>query len=193
MSMTERQNEIIMVSLSLIAERGIQGLTIKNIASALQITEPAIYRHFSGKYAILDAVMDLFESDSRAVFEKLKAPSRSPLEKIETFMMDRCRRMQENPSLARVMFAEELFLNDQRLASKMMRMMHSHKEQIQHLIEEGQQIGEIRSDVTPASMFRLIFGPLRLLIRQWGISGGNFDLSSEGLILWQDLRKLLRK
>ena len=50
---TDRQKEIISVSLDLISEKGIQGLTIKNLAQRIGITEPAIYRHYENKIHIL--------------------------------------------------------------------------------------------------------------------------------------------
>ncbi len=42
--LTKRQKEIIQVSIELISEKSIQGLTIKNLAEKLSITEGAIYR-----------------------------------------------------------------------------------------------------------------------------------------------------
>ena len=43
---TERQQEIIDVALKLINNRGIQGLTMKNLSREIGVSEPAIYRHF---------------------------------------------------------------------------------------------------------------------------------------------------
>ena len=108
-------------------------------------------------------------------------------------MLDRYRRVKERPYLAKVMFSGELFLFDERLSGKMLAMMHRHKTRISALIEDGQARGEIRNDVSPRSLCRMVFGSLRLLIYQWGMSGYRFDLPAEGLELWQDLRKMLRK
>ncbi|MCK5088225.1 MAG: helix-turn-helix transcriptional regulator, partial [Melioribacteraceae bacterium] len=47
--MTKRQAEIIDESIKLIADKGIQGLTIKNLSKAIGVSEPAIYRHFENK------------------------------------------------------------------------------------------------------------------------------------------------
>ena len=58
MQLTVRQQEIIDAALALIAEQGIQNLTIKNIAAALKITEPAIYRHFDSKHEIQAPIYD---------------------------------------------------------------------------------------------------------------------------------------
>ena len=53
---TERQQEIINVALKLINEKGIQGLTMKNLSKEIGISEPAIYRHFENKIEILLAI-----------------------------------------------------------------------------------------------------------------------------------------
>ncbi len=67
---TERQIEIINVALELISEKGIQGLTIKNLAKKIGITEPAIYRHYDSKTDILIAVLDLFKQNTELLYEK---------------------------------------------------------------------------------------------------------------------------
>ncbi|MPN45130.1 hypothetical protein SDC9_192697 [bioreactor metagenome] len=40
-------------------------------------------------------------------------------------------------------------------------------------------------------MFRIIFGPVRLLIKQWALSRGGFDLREKGEHLLDALRILL--
>jgi len=59
---TERQEQIIEKSISLIAQKGIQGFTIKNLSKAIGFSEPAaIYRHFKSKTSILLAILDNFK------------------------------------------------------------------------------------------------------------------------------------
>ena len=146
MQLTVRQQEIIDAALALIAEQGIQNLTIKNIAAALKITEPAIYRHFDSKFAILDALLDSFDHGSVSVLADSAANQRSPLERIEAFVLDRYRRVKERPYLSKVMFSGELFLFDERLSGKMLAMMHRHKTRISALIEEGQAEKYVRAE-----------------------------------------------
>lgn len=42
--------------------------------------------------------------------------------------------------------------------------------------QEAVEDGAIRADIPKDTLFRLILGPLRLLIKQWGLSDGSFDL-----------------
>ena len=65
---SDRQQEIINISLELIAERGIQGLTIKNLAKKIGFTESAVYRHFENKIQILVTLLDLLKENTSSIF-----------------------------------------------------------------------------------------------------------------------------
>ena len=189
--MTDRQHKIITVAVRLLAERGIQQLTLKNLAAELKVSEPAIYRHFTCKYAILDSVLNSFAEIAQSVLDELPVDTMDPLTGIEMFIYDRLERMSANPPLAKVMFSEELFQDDPRLAEKVLNIMHSHKKQIEKFISRGQAEGKIRPEIDSTVLFRLIFGPLRLLIKQWGLCGYRFDLRAEGRKQWETLRSLI--
>ena len=193
MILSSRQQEIVDVSISLIADKGIQSLTMKNIAQAIGISEPAIYRHFKNKFEILMTLLDSFEVIAFNVLNSEDIKKLRPLDKIEFFLLDRYKRCMENPKLAKLMFAEENFQDDERLAKKVLSIMHSHKAEMHKVISTGQNLGEIRNDIDTISLFRIIFGPMRLLIKQWGLSSCRFNLVEEGKKLWEAEKKILRK
>ena len=58
---------------------------------------------------------------------------------------------------------------------------------------EAVEAGEIRGDIPLGTLFRLVIGSLRLLIKQWGLSNGSFDLTQKRLELQESLRKLLSR
>jgi len=191
MDLTARQQEIINVSISLIADKGIQNLTIKNISQTIGISEPAIYRHFKNKFEILMTILDSFEIIASDVLNSEEIKDLNSLDKIEFFLFDRYKRCAKNPKLAKLMFAEENFQDDELLAGKVLEIMHAHKSEMHKIITTGQTLGEIRDDIETISLFRIIFGPMRLLIKQWGLSGCKFNLVKEGQKLWQAEKKLL--
>ncbi len=193
MDLTSRQQEIIDVSISLIADKGIQSLTIKNISQTIGISEPAIYRHFKNKFEILLTILDSFEIIAADVLNSEDIKNLSSLGKIEFFLLDRYTRCAENPKLAKLMFSEENFQDDERLANKVLSIMHAHKSAMHKVISAGQNLGEIRDDIDSISLFRIIFGPMRLLIKQWGLSGCRFNLVEEGKKLWEAEKKILTK
>jgi AcrR family transcriptional regulator len=191
MELSKRQKEIIDISIGLIAESGIQNLTIKNISQAIGISEPAIYRHFKNKFEILDTLLETFQEVSIGVLDYEEHQDQDSLTKICHFICDRYRRCAENPKLAKVMFSEENFQDDERLSKKVLMIMHSHKDKMHKAITAGQENGEIRNDIDALSLFRIIFGPMRLLIKQWCLSGFAFDIQSEGRKLWLAEEKMI--
>jgi AcrR family transcriptional regulator len=191
MELTKRQQEIIDVSIALIADNGIQSLTIKNISQTIGISEPAIYRHFKNKFEILMTVLNSFELIASDVLNSDQIKSLTSLDKIEYFLLDRYARCVENPKLAKVMFLDGNFQDDDKLKQKVLSIMHSHKDEMHKVISAGQQNGEIRDDIDTTSLFRLIFGPMRLLVTQWCLSGCRFNLVVEGQKLWNAEKKML--
>ncbi|MBO7741974.1 MAG: TetR/AcrR family transcriptional regulator [Victivallales bacterium] len=183
--LSKRQCEIVDASLKLIAEKGIQQLTIRNISSAVGVTEAAIYRHFSGKTEIIQALVLRFEGDVN-VLGGLRGWAA-----IEAAMKRRTELVLANPDLARVLFAEELFKDTEEVAQLLHGMMHRHREIMESHFREAVSDGAIRSDIPMDTLFRLIFGPLRLLIKQWGLSGCAFDLRGKQDELLGFMKELL--
>jgi AcrR family transcriptional regulator len=73
----ERKNQIVREAIGLFSRYGFDGVTIRQLAEACGITEPALYRHFPSKEAIYDAVMDALKTyqDYDQLFERLGAES----------------------------------------------------------------------------------------------------------------------
>lgn len=191
MPLTKRQQQIVGETISLIAEQGIQGFTIKNLAQRIGVTEPALYRHFSGKSAILDAMIDEFDRVSSEVMQAARGTGRDPVDCIGRFLEDRYHRFAADPAMGKVMLSEEFFQNDERLAGRFLAMMHGHKATIDIWVAEAQTRGLFRNDIDATQIFRLIFGPMRLLAKQWYLSRLHFDLVREGMALWQAQKRLL--
>jgi AcrR family transcriptional regulator len=190
---TPRQKEIVNVAIRLIAEKGMPYLTIKHIAEEIGISEPAIYRHFNSKHDILMAVLDHFETVSLQIRDRMQQANISGLEQIQIFMLDRYTLFSDNPDLAKVLFAEEMFMNDERLAAKILGIMHQHRDLLFSAIQKGQNEKEIRSDIAADHLFHFIVGSMRLLVNRWSFSDFAFDLKREGLTLWQAVEIMIKK
>ena len=187
---TERQQQIVETAIKLIADKGIQNLTTKNLAKEIGISEPALYRHFSNKLEILKAVITNFQIKMKPALEKLKK-SLNSLNKIESFMLEHLKIINLNPDFAKVIFAEANFQNEESLIIKMNNMMNQSHKILETIVQSGQKKDEIRSDISSLSIIRMIIGSMRLLVTQWSMSGMIFNLETEGKQLCDDLKKLI--
>jgi AcrR family transcriptional regulator len=188
--LTERQKEIIEKAIKIIAEDGIQSLTIKNLSKAVGVTEAALYRHYENKQSIIMSIIDHFEEFSRTGSGEV--PS-SPIEGMKHFLMSRYDKFISNPELSKVMFSEAIFLNDKDISERMRLLIHGHRVELEALIDSAKKEGLIKKDIETRSLFRMIVGSMRLLVTQWCYNGYSFDLKEEGTVLWNNIEKLIIK
>lgn len=191
MELTKRQMDIVSAAITVIARRGYEKLTTKNLAAELGLTEAALYRHFSSKHELVEMVLCYFEKLSCAVIEQIKEQKLSPLDSIRRFVLNRYELFSENPDLAQVMFSEELFRNDPSFTQQYQSIMHIHKEEVITFIKAAQKNGSMDQSLIPLQIFRIIVGSMRLIVSQWNMSGRAFDLNLEGSALLETIIKLI--
>lgn len=189
--LTGRQQEIVNAAIELIAQGGVQKCTIKNLALELGITEPAIYRHFASKTAILTALLNRFDRNSRNHADEMNTDTRG-INEIITFFRQRFIDFTEKPAFAAVIFAEEHFRNNAALRDKVKLIMDAHREMFTSIIAQGQTAAVIRQDIPAEEIFRMMFGAFRLLVKQWHLGGCAFNLPDAGEPLLQSFTKLFK-
>jgi TetR/AcrR family transcriptional regulator, fatty acid metabolism regulator protein len=190
---TARQQEIIETALELINENGIQNLTIKNLSKKLGIAEPAIYRHFENKIQILVSILDLMKQNSNDIFSSELKSEKSAVQKIEQLFKKHFRSFSEMPSLASVVFSEEMFRNEKVLIEKISELIEQNNKILLTILNEGQNNNELRNDIDAAHLAVIIMGALRLFVKKWQISGFTFDLQVEGNKLIQSVKLIILK
>lgn len=191
--MTDRQKEIISASLKLIAEKGIQGLTIKNLANSIGITEPAIYRHYENKIQILIAILEHFKHNTEQIYTIEKNKNLKAIDKIQKIFSNHFEVFVGTPSLVPVIFSEEIFRNETILIKRVTEIMERNDKILNAVIMKGQEEGDIRNDLDHKYLSVVIMGTLRLFIKKWQLSDYSFDLMEEGNTIIQAIKLLISK
>jgi len=190
---TARQKEIIEAALELISQKGIQGLTIKNLSKKIGITEPAIYRHFEDKIHILIAILELFKKNTEQIFtDELKGDKRA-IDKIEHLFTRFFVSFSAKPSLVAVIFSEEIFRNEPILIAKISDIINKNDKILTEIMNDGQRNDEIRNDVDAKHLSIVVMGTLRIFVKKWQLSDYSFDLTKEGKKLIKSIKLLIVK
>ena len=189
---TKRQQEIINVSLELIAESGIQSLTIKNLAKKIGFVESAIYRHYENKIQILLAILDFFEQNTEYFFSNQLNSNDNALIKIENLFQNHFKKFSTSPSLVSVIFSEEIFRNEAELTGKVIEIMEKNIASLKIIIETGQSRGEIRADIEASHLSVMIMGSLRMFVKQWHMANYNFNLTEKGSEFINSIKILIK-
>jgi AcrR family transcriptional regulator len=184
-----RQQEIVKASLELIAQKGIQGLTIKNIAQKLGVVESAIYRHYRSKISILSAILDIVK---RQALPECPQKDASEITRLEQKFKNHLRAFASFPALVSVVFSEDIFQNEKLLSTKTKEMVQLSMAETISIIKKGQRKKEIRTDVDAEQLAIMATGAIRFFVKQWKMNNYSFNLVRNGDALINSIKLLLK-
>ncbi|MBN2134128.1 MAG: TetR/AcrR family transcriptional regulator [Acidobacteria bacterium] len=176
---TDRQMEIINKSMEIIAEGGIQALSTKNLALSMGFTEAAIYRHFKSKLEILDTLLDVLLHDIDDELKTTEESNLSPRQKFTRFFEIRTESFINNPSQAAVIFADDIFINEEVLIDKLREIMDHVRDHLVLWAEKAQTAGEFRTDIPLKHIAHIYMSSYRVLIGRWKMDGYKEDLKTQ--------------
>jgi len=189
---TNRQKEIIDAAIRLISERGIQSLTIKNLAAKLDLTEGAIYRHFRSKDEIIRGIVRYLDAIRIQAAERISSINGGTPEKLRQFFLCCLSRFAQKPELASVVFAEEIFRFSSDLSRQVYSIMLATQQIVRDILIQGKQNKEVNDKLDDYYGSMLITGAMRLLVTQWRMSGFEFDLIEEGTKLLENILETIK-
>ena len=192
-TLTDRQREIIDAAISLIAEKGIQELTIKNLSRKIGLSEGAIYRHFESKLDILKGILDTFKASKDNLLKVLNEENLTPDVKLEKLLYERFEYFENHPAIASVIFSEEIFRHDTQLSEYIYEIMFFMQDVFVKIIQEGQNSGIFKKNVSAKSIGYMITGAMRNIVLRWKHSGFSYPLKTEGAELWQTIKVLIKE
>jgi len=194
MEFSYKQQEIIDLSIQLIADLGIQGFTIKNLAKRVGVTEGAIYRHFESKTEILYSILKAFQAESAITLENACVSELPAIDEISKIFLHHFNYFAKKPAVAAVIFSESIFQNDNLLSKEVYKLLQLHEDALMCIITKGQLAGQIQNeDVSKVQLVRMIIGSFRYTVTKWRLSNYEFDIVAEGVELLKNIRLLLEK
>lgn len=81
----DTKSVIIEASLRLFSEHGYEGVGMRDIAEAVGIQPPSLYKHFAGKQAIFDAVVERMSAGYDSVTRQIQMPQGEPSAAVEGY------------------------------------------------------------------------------------------------------------
>ena len=189
---TERQQEIVRTAMDIISSEGMSNLTTKNLAKRMGVSEPALYRHFANKVAILAGVLEYFRTNTDTVFSQHIVDDMPAFEKIAAFFRNNFRSFTENPSFVVVIFSDELYRSEPSLRQAIGVVQQNNRARLLSILENGQQTGEIRTDVPKEHLALILMSTLRNFVNNWHQSDRAFSLTERGEGLLASLGKLMK-
>jgi len=176
-AITARQSEILDQALILVRENGLSGLTIRRIAERMGFSEPALYRHFANKQALILGLMDRLDEmlvcKAKAIAED---PSLSALKRLSSIITHHVKLVRKHKSLPILLLAEASTSDDPVLLGRMQAIFGTYFEILVKIVSEGQNNGTIDSTVHPDCIALGLMGtPTSLAVRHRLMPDGEFE------------------
>jgi len=188
---SKRQNQIIDESIKIIHTKGIQGLTIKNISTAIKLTEAAIYRHFKSKDEILSTILDDFRNNLAANVQPILETDLSAFEKLNAVLNHMIDLFCANPYIVSVIFSDEIFKNKQILFEKIIYLIKQNSNFFKLIAQEGQKSREIRRDINADELSIIIMGSFRIIVKNWQLSKHSYSLKNRSNNFFKSLFRII--
>ena len=186
-----RKKQIARVVLAQIARHGMRRLSMAAIARDLGLVPSALYRHYSGKDAMLDEVLD-FVGDSLSRNVQLALQSQTgAIAQLEAILKRHLALVQQNSALPQIIFFSGGYDDKSGRKKALHGILQGYLQQLAAILAEGQKSGEIRKDTDASVLAVLFLGIIQPPILINHLAGGEFDIKSQVARAWELLRVLL--
>jgi TetR/AcrR family fatty acid metabolism transcriptional regulator len=185
-----RRKEIADATRELIAEGGIENITIRAIARKTGITKGSIYRHFKNKKEIFLFLSDDIEKTLLADFNQVPAKGESALDALDILLRRHLQSMRKNRKGIHFPLYQELNrLQDIDLNERITAGNNNLRNHLKAFLSRGVESGEVREDLNLDVAAMLIFHMVSGLVHTWAISHDNtFVLEEKYVPMWNMFR-----
>jgi AcrR family transcriptional regulator len=179
-----RQEQLAQAALALIAAHGLNRLSVARVARRVGLVPSAIYRHFAGKDALLDAVIALIRDRLHRNVDAVMEQTPDALDRLQLLLRAHVRMIRENEGILRLVFSDELHRGQPERKARVYEMVGSYLKKVAAIISRGQHEGIIRADLDPATAAVMFLGLIQPAAILWHLSGGEFDVTKQVEKAW---------
>ncbi|MDY0225637.1 MAG: TetR/AcrR family transcriptional regulator [Desulfomicrobium apsheronum] len=181
-----RREQIAEAALALVADQGVGALTARNVARAVGVTAPALYRHFpGGKADILASVLDLLDDvKAEGIRQALKEPSPA-LTKLRRCYDLHISVVERYRALPNLVLSDALWSDETHLRERLLKNHQRHQSEVAGIIRQGQTDGEIRDDIDADEIFVQFLGQFLTIAILYSRRGDMIDPKTQAEANWK--------
>ena len=167
-----RREELLAIAAKLFAERGFKNTTVRDIADAAGILSGSLYHHFDSKEAMVDELLDTFQTRLWEQYDEIEASDLTPRAKLEAIVRTSFDAIDHHHSEVAIFQSDAAYLTTfERFAYLDERNLKFRKLWI-GLLEAGVESGELRADLDVELVYRFLRDTVWVAVR-WYRPGGS--------------------
>jgi AcrR family transcriptional regulator len=162
----ERRAATIKAVIDLAAERNPSDITTAAIAAQMDLTQGALFRHFSGKAAIWESVMAWVADRLLERVACAEQHAATPLAALEAVFMAHIDFVVAHPGVPRMIFGELQRAEDTAAKAMVRLLIRRYAERLAALIDAGQASGDVAGEIDRDAAAALFIGSIQGLVMQ---------------------------
>ncbi len=190
---SERQINIIETSGKIIIEKGIAGLTTKNLAQEMNFSESALYRHFKDKEDIILLLIKFLSNNVKERFEPILASELGPEEKLKQLFKSQLSFFNSNPHFIVIILCDLMLDSSENIRNEILKLMENNVKTIKGVVTQGQKKDVFKSEINPEYIVHFLVGSFRLLVLNWKVARFQYNIESQGMKTMNHLIQLIKK
>ena len=180
----ERKTQILQTLAQMLENPTAEKITTAALAGRLQVSEAALYRHFSGKAQMFEGLIDFIEQTLFGLINKIVSDEKSGLRQLEATIAVLLGFAQKNRGMTRVLIGDALVNEDERLQQRINQLHDRIEATLKQALRFGVTQNEVHADTDVAAQANLLMSfvtgrwhqfaksgfrrdPLELWARQW--------------------------
>ena len=144
--------------MQIIAEKGLHGVSTRNLAQKVGFSEGAIFRHFASKRDIIKGIMDDVASDLIDSLREIALGSLPAEKKLFTYLCKNVTYLKENQGITILLFSEATHLGDDELKRTLSLILSEQKQFVIKMVKDGIAEGVFDRQVDPEDVAILYMG-----------------------------------
>ena len=187
-----RQEQIARAALKLLGMKGWQRVSLAAIAKEVGVVTSAVYRHFTGKDELLDAVLDLVDQSFQNSLQAARKATRDPIDCLHEVLRNHVELISGGVPVPRIILSEDVFTGSARHRKRVQAIYRAYLGEIAGIIADGQRQRLIRNETAAETLSLMWLGLVQSSAILWLLGHGDFDLRAHCESAWNLFAAILR-
>ena len=186
-----RQSQIIEAARKIITTKGIQKLTVGNIAKEIGLSGPALYRHVRNKEEVMRLVLDDSGNGLAMIGSKSLRKSNSPLNNLREIFKLHLSYSEQRKGISFLVIDEVLRIEDRMLRNLANSIVKNYLVMIEKILKSAIESKQISSELDTWTASKLFFGMIQGSVTLWALHHSRFPLSERFEKMWNLYKKAI--
>ena len=160
----ERKTQILQTLAHMLENPASEKVTTASLAARLEVSEAALYRHFSGKAQMFEGLIEFIEQTLFALINKITSEEKSGTRQVEAIVGVLLGFAQKNKGMTRVLIGDALVHEDERLQARINQLHDRLEAALKQAVRFGVTQQEIVAETDATACANLI---LSFVVGRW--------------------------